>query len=39
MTLTSTTTPDQSEPGSNENEVVLCITQISKTGASPLHEV
>ena len=36
MTLSDATTPDQSGPGSNGNEWVLCIPQISKTGASPL---
>ena len=31
-----TTTPGQSEPGSNENEEVLLIPQSSRAGASPL---
>ena len=34
-TLTSTTTPGQSEPGSNGNEGVLHIPQSFRTGASP----
>ena len=34
-TLTGTTTLGQSEPGSNGNEGVLHITQISRTRASP----
>ena len=32
--LSGATTPVQSEPGSNSNEEVLCIPQISKAGAS-----
>ena len=39
MTLTDTTTPDQSEPGSNGNETVPYIPSISKTGASPSNVV
>ena len=35
MTLSSATTPGQSEPGSVGNDGVLHITQSSKTGASP----
>ena len=36
-TLSGTTTPGQSGPGSNGNEEVLCIPQSSSiTGASPL---
>ena len=36
-TLSGTTTPSQSEPGSGGNEVVLCIPQSSSiTGTSPL---
>ena len=34
-TLLGATTPGQSEPGSNSNEGVLRIPQISKAGASP----
>ena len=34
-TLTSSTTPHQSEPESNDNEGVLYIPQSSKTGNSP----
>ena len=33
--LTSTTTPDQSGPGSNGNKRVLHTPQSPKTGASP----
>ena len=32
ITLSGATTPDQSRPGSNGNEGVLCILQSSKTG-------
>ena len=35
VTLTSTTTPGKSEPGSNGNEEVLHSSLISRTGASP----
>ena len=35
MTLTGTTAPGQSEPGSNDNQGVLHNPQSSKTGASP----
>ena len=38
-TLTSTTTQDQSGPGSNGNERVLYITQSSRIGASPSYAV
>ena len=34
MELTDTTTPGQSEPGSNGNESILHIPQNSRTGAS-----
>ena len=34
-TLTGTTIPIQSRPGSNGNKVVLQTPQISKTGTSP----
>ena len=34
-TLTDTITPGQSKPGVNDNESVLHIPQISKTGVSP----
>ena len=34
-TLSGTTTPGQSGPGSDGNQEVLCILQSSKTGASP----
>ena len=34
-TLSGTTTPGQNGPGSNGNEGILCIHQVSKTGASP----
>ena len=34
-TLSGATNPGQSEPGSNGNEGVLHISQISKSGASP----
>ena len=34
MTLTGTTNPDKSKPGSNGNEGVLYTPQISRTGAS-----
>ena len=37
--LTSTTTPGQSEPGSNSHERVLHIPQNLKTGASPSDAV
>ena len=33
--LSGATTPDQSGPGGNDNEEVLYIPQISKTGTSP----
>ena len=33
--LSGATTPGQSGPGSNDNEGVLQITQIFRTGASP----
>ena len=33
------TTPSQSEPGSNDNEGVFQILQMSRTGASPLDVV
>ena len=35
QTLTGTTTPDQSEPGSNDNEEVLYSLHISMAWASP----
>ena len=35
-TQTGTTTSGQSEPWSNDNEGVLHIPQISRTGTSPL---
>ena len=35
MTLSGTTTPGQNEPGSNDNEGVLHIPQITKARASP----
>ena len=39
-TLTgTTTTPDQSEPGSNDNESILYTPQISKPEASPPNGV
>ena len=38
-TLISTTTPDQSGPGSNGNEEELHTLQISRTGASPSDAV
>ena len=38
-TLTDTTTQGQSRPGSNGDEGVLNIPQISKTGTSPSDRV
>ena len=35
LTLTSITTPDQSEPGTNVNEGVLHISRSFRTGALP----
>ena len=37
--LTGTTTPGQSRPGSNTNEVVLHIFQSSRTGTTPSDTV
>ena len=38
-TLTCTSTPGQSKPGSNSNEGVLHILQSSRTGASPSNSL
>ena len=38
-TLTDTTTPGQSGPGSNSKEVILHTPQTSRTGASPSDTV